>query len=179
MKLGLLKRVWDKFGILIGLAIFVIFAGNCVSCFALPSLIHQPSASYLYEWTFNSPYAAHSTDRAIARAAGCFGYPGSKDFVEENNTAMPHWRYDSRIRAAMLLAKINAPESLQVWLVSDDSDTEQRSYRRRREGIGRAIVNSGLALSREEASTARWLRAAHRSGELDLNGLKAKVEAEC
>ena len=174
-----LGRVWNTFATLIGLAILVILVGNCVSCFALPSYIHQSSASYIYEWTYNSRFAAHPTDRSIAQAASCLGYFGSKDFVSETNGVKPFgWRYDSRTRAALWLAELNAPEQFLTWMVSD-SELDQRSYRRRRGGIGRAILDSGLVLSRHEATTARWLRAAHRTGGLNLDGLTAQVKAQC
>ena len=58
--------------VLVG-ALFLAVLWWMATCFGLPSLVHQPTASRLYDrnGVIVSPHAVHPVDRAIHRAAKC------------------------------------------------------------------------------------------------------------
>ena len=130
-------------------AIFLTVLGSLATCFGLPSLVHQPTASRLYDrdGVIVSPHAVHPVDRAIHRAAKCtpFMVYGLTD--EEGRSVIARAMYGPGYRA--------------------------ESHLGRKSGFIKLIAQqSGLVLTREQSETAKGIRAGYRAGKLDINQLR-------
>ena len=156
---------------LLGLAVMLLVGGSCVSCFGLPSMVHQPSATRIYDLPLpNSRWAIHPIDRLIARAADedCAGvWFFSDDFFtedgrntyQESRYTFPEW----------------IPDGVIAWAYAPSGEY----YVSRKGRMGQMLNDTDFLLSNQEKLTARGLRAAYRAGELDVIRLRAWLNEYC
>ena len=134
--------------VLVG-ALFLALLSAMATCFGLPSLVHQPTASRLYDldMVIVSPHAVHPVDRAIHRAAKCsqFMVYGLTD--EEGRSIIARASFGPGYRA--------------------------ESHLGRKSGSMKFIAQqSGLVLTGAQSENARGIRAGYRAGKLDINQLR-------
>ena len=134
--------------VLVG-ALFLALLSAMATCFGLPSLVDQPTASRLYDFdvVVVSPHAVHPVDRAIHRAAKCsqFMVYGLTD--EEGRSIIARASFGRGYRA--------------------------ESHLGRKSGFMKFIAQqSGLVLTREQSERAKGIRAGYRAGKLDINQLR-------
>ena len=134
--------------VLVG-ALFLALLSAMATCFGLPSLVDQPTASRLYDFdvVVVSPHAVHPVDRAIHRAAKCsqFMVYGLTD--EEGRSIIARASFGRGYRA--------------------------ESHLGRKSGFMKLIAQqSGLVLTRVQSERAKGIRAGYRAGKLDINQLR-------
>ena len=169
--LSTLKHVWNSVTVAAGLSILILLLGGCVSCFGLPSLAHQPSATHFYDLPVlpNGRWTVHPTDRLIARAAdvkcvgswhssGDFFIGDGRDTYQVGRRAFPEW----------------VPDAFLAWAYAPSG-----SGGRRGRAYAAAYIDTDLVLSSQEELNARGLRAALRARELDISRLRAWMDEYC
>ena len=146
-------KAWDVLCFVLGGAILLAMISAMATCFGLPSLVDQPTASRLYDLdvVIVSPHAVHPVDRAIHRAAKC----------------SPYMVFD--------LAADEEGRSI-IARASFGPGYRAESHLGRKSGFMKFIAQqSGLVLTRVQSENAKGIRAGYRAGKLDINQLRDLV----
>ena len=145
-------RAWDVLCFVLVAAVLLAMISAMATCFGLPSLVDQPTASRLYDRdvVIVSPHAVHPVDRAIHRAAKCEQFMVFDLTDEEGRSIIARASFGPGYRA--------------------------ESHLGRKSGFMKFIAQqSGLVLTGVQSERAKGIRAGYRAGKLDINQLRDLV----